>query len=592
MAKIARKTNKIFALSATNTGQFGSAQAGTFVTSTDPATIQSLAAWSNGWLSATVSSQNLPALEEFQAVEYVASYQLSYLFQEGIPEYDSATTYYTNSLVKKSGTAQVYLSLVDNNTGNALVTGANWIFVHDFAANAKTLFPYSADTGTTNTFAISPTPAPSSYSVGQIYLLLAAHNNTGACTVNVSTLGAKSIKLLDGTDPASGQITTTGISVMIYNGTNMILINPVLGSAAYATAGTAAGNVLVLDGSGLVPLANIPSGITANKIVALNGSSQLPAVDGSLLTNLPSPSVGLTVGGRLTGLTGDADPASIANGTTIYFTPYKGDKVPLYNGTSWTMTTFTETSQLLTDTTKSPAAMGTFDVCDMFVWNDGGTIRCTRGPVWTGLTTRAAGGGLTLTNGLFLNTTAITNGPAALRGTWVGTVCNFNGLQQTRKSFGTAGALWSFWNAYNQLPFTIIAGDTTASWTYATAAWRETNGGSGTRVNIICGYKSTYNIEYTSRIQPAKSTTVNSGQIGVSFDNSNPQVSGGIRNSSSITTDGFDSQVTVRDTYQTAFGRYYIYGFEYGQATVSPTFYGVDPVTSAQATYITVEGFY
>lgn len=42
----------------------------------------------------------------------------------------------------------------------------------------------------------------------------------------------------------------------------------------------------VPSGAGLLPVANVDTGTTANKIVILNGSAQLPAVDGSLLTSL------------------------------------------------------------------------------------------------------------------------------------------------------------------------------------------------------------------------------------------------------------------------------------------------------------------
>ena len=44
--------------------------------------------------------------------------------------------------------------------------------------------------------------------------------------------------------------------------------------------------------------------------------------------------------------------------TTIFYTPYVGNQVPIYNGTSMVMTTFAELSVATTDTTKSPAAIG------------------------------------------------------------------------------------------------------------------------------------------------------------------------------------------------------------------------------------------
>jgi hypothetical protein len=59
--------------------------------------------------------------------------------------------------------------------------------------------------------------------------------------------------------------------------------------AAITTAGKVSGAALTLlpnipSGAGLIPVANIDTGTTANKIVILDGSAKLPAVDGSELT--------------------------------------------------------------------------------------------------------------------------------------------------------------------------------------------------------------------------------------------------------------------------------------------------------------------
>lgn len=134
MARITRKTQKIFALDATNNGQFGSAQTGAKVLDDDPDIIQALDAWVEGWLSAVIGAQKLPPLEEMQGIQYVITRQLSYILQEGIPEFDVGTTYYTNSIVKKSGTYQLYGSIVDNNTGNALTDPTKWKMLIDFEA--------------------------------------------------------------------------------------------------------------------------------------------------------------------------------------------------------------------------------------------------------------------------------------------------------------------------------------------------------------------------------------------------------------------------------------------------------------------------
>lgn len=136
MARITRKHQKVFAASATNNGQFGSAQVGTKVTSSDPDTLQALAAFDAGWNSATISSQKLPTLEEMQALHFLTTRQIAYLFQEGIPEFSLDATYYQKSIVRKTGTYELYGSKTDNNTGNALPSqtdNTDWEYLGDLA---------------------------------------------------------------------------------------------------------------------------------------------------------------------------------------------------------------------------------------------------------------------------------------------------------------------------------------------------------------------------------------------------------------------------------------------------------------------------
>jgi len=51
---------------------------------------------------------------------------------------------------------------------------------------------------------VAPSPSIADYAAGQIVLLRPANANTGASTLAVNSLAAKSIKILDGSDPASG----------------------------------------------------------------------------------------------------------------------------------------------------------------------------------------------------------------------------------------------------------------------------------------------------------------------------------------------------------------------------------------------------
>lgn len=134
MSKITRVTQSIFAGAGDTCGQFGSALAGTKVITQDIATLQALSAYSIGWPDALISPETLPPFEESQALDYIETYQICYLLQEGIAEYDAGTTYYTNSIVKQSGTYNLYGSVIDDNTGNSLTDITKWTFLRNLQA--------------------------------------------------------------------------------------------------------------------------------------------------------------------------------------------------------------------------------------------------------------------------------------------------------------------------------------------------------------------------------------------------------------------------------------------------------------------------
>lgn len=126
MAKLTRVFQKQFAQNAgpSDIGKFGSLAAGSAAYTTDPATIQSLSEFLDGWAAETIAT-NRPALEDFNALDYLIFYQIRYLFENGIPEWETNTTYYTGSFVQVSGV--IYQSKTDNNAGNDPTTDTtNW----------------------------------------------------------------------------------------------------------------------------------------------------------------------------------------------------------------------------------------------------------------------------------------------------------------------------------------------------------------------------------------------------------------------------------------------------------------------------------
>ncbi|WP_211093588.1 hypothetical protein [Cohnella fermenti] len=83
--------------------------------------------------------------------------------------------------------------------------------------------PYAAATGSANTYAVTLSPAPSSLTAGLALAAQISTANTGASTINVNGLGAKSILTSKGAALTSGKLVAGGVYTLRYNGTAFIL---------------------------------------------------------------------------------------------------------------------------------------------------------------------------------------------------------------------------------------------------------------------------------------------------------------------------------------------------------------------------------
>ncbi len=146
MTKIARKTQLIFGASSGlhQIAQFGSLAASAPVYTTDPDTIQALSNYLEGWFSGVIG-ENSPAIEDMNALCYLYAYQLAYLMQAGVPEWNATTTYYIGSFAS-NGLGNIYASITDTNLNHALTDTANWkevtAGVSIAAINPATQSPY------------------------------------------------------------------------------------------------------------------------------------------------------------------------------------------------------------------------------------------------------------------------------------------------------------------------------------------------------------------------------------------------------------------------------------------------------------------
>lgn len=95
--------------------------------------------------------------------------------------------------------------------------------VREFQVNAVKVL---ASVAGTNTITGSMTPDLTSYSTGMLVILTPANNTTGAATINIDSLGAKSIVRGDGTALESGDMQASTTHALLYDGTNFVCLNP------------------------------------------------------------------------------------------------------------------------------------------------------------------------------------------------------------------------------------------------------------------------------------------------------------------------------------------------------------------------------
>lgn len=112
-----------------------------------------------------------------------------------------------------------------------------------------TIMPTKTSGGSANAQTLTTNQTISAYAAGtSSFVFKAGYTNTGTCTMNVDSLGAKTIKNLDGTNLAAGAITAGGYYWIVYDGTNFILLNSALVPYLPLTGGMLTGQIIIARG--------------------------------------------------------------------------------------------------------------------------------------------------------------------------------------------------------------------------------------------------------------------------------------------------------------------------------------------------------
>ena len=195
----------------------------------------------------------------------------------------------------------------------------------------------------------------------------------------------------------------------------------------------------------------------------------------------------LTPEGILTANNSTTSPVvtSDTTATTIYYTPYSGNWTVLSTGTILFPYQFSQMSLALT------AAQAANQIYDIFMWWNGGSPIIGTGTAWSTATagsgSRGSGGSTTQLarlQGILVNANAMNlfNGAStyacpANEGVYLGSIFmdSSAGAVTCHRSTGQSRK-WGVWNNYNRGPVNLILTDSTSSWTYGSATWRQSNG--------------------------------------------------------------------------------------------------------------------
>jgi hypothetical protein len=278
----------------------------------------------------------------------------------------------------------------------------------------------------TDTITAAMVPALTSYSAGQMFYFVAAGDNTGAVTINIDSLGAKSVTRDGSTALVAGDIVSGEVALIVYDGTRFQLLN-----------GNSFTNLNVSNNLTL-------SGGTANGVLYLNGSKV--ATSGSALvfdgTNLgigtSSPATKLHVN---TGAAGYAITVAALSQTSITY------QLGIDSNSNLAFYDTSAAAQRLVLSTSGNLGLGVTPSA----WSGGGVARAIQiGSYGAGLFSNAGGDTLsTLTHGAYFDgtnwkylATSVGAGRYEITGANAGSVHSWS-----TSAGGTAGNIISFTQA-------------------------------------------------------------------------------------------------------------------------------------------------
>lgn len=240
-------------------------------------------------------------------------------------------------------------------------------------------------------------------------------------------------------------------------------------------------------------------------------------------TDMPAPQGRLTLISNTPVMTADATAQ-----TNVYYTPYQGNIVPIYDGANMQFYAFGQLTMALNTSNQLSG-----NIYDLFVFINSSVVTFAAGPAWTSTSSRGTGANtteLTQIGGLWVNANIITlkNGATTYsnipvgRATYVGSVyMTANGQTgvQFRPTSASGGnnTILGIWNAYNRVRVNCRSVDATSVWNYSTNAWRAANNSTSNRIRWLDGLQQS---SIYATYDAVTNNNISTGQanIGIGFN--------------------------------------------------------------------------
>lgn len=260
--------------------------------------------------------------------------------------------------------------------------------------------------------------------------------------------------------------------------------------------------------------------------------------------------------GRLTLTT--ALPVTVSDvtaATTIYFTPYKGNRVALFDGAYWSMRTFAELSIAVPATTSQ--------MYDVWLYDNAGVLTLEL-LAWTNDTTRATA--LVMQDGIYVKTGVTTR-------RYLGSCRTTAVSGQTEDSF----AKRYVWNYTHRVMRGMRAVDTADSWTYTLATFRQANANAANQLDFVIGVAE---VEVMAHVMSSAASDQAANTVsfvpGIGVDSTTALTTGFLAGGNRNTVINIRVPMNVQWRGYPAVGRHIVTWLEACTAAGTTTWYGDD----------------